>query len=170
LKSVLCATLADQYELFTAFPVAAIGAAFNINATERKGGIMATSLAVGTFDVALVPIGEGENPIGTMSLSKTFAGDIVGSSTGLMLSFRSAIEGSAGYVAMERVTGHLAGKAGAFTLQHSGSMERGVASLSITVVPDSATGDLHGLTGKMEIIMSEGRHDYKLEYTLSEPS
>jgi hypothetical protein len=162
---VFCATLTCQYELFAAFHVATFHVVLNIDATVTKDN-MAMSLAVGTFDIALVPTGDGENPIGTMSLNKTFAGDLVGTSTGAMLSFRSTTEGSAGYVAMERVTGHLAEKAGTFTLQHSGSMERGVASLSVTVVPDSATEDLLGLTGTMHIVMSEGRHDYSFDYAL----
>jgi hypothetical protein len=74
--------------------------------------------AAGTFDVKLAPIGAGDVPISTMSIDKTFHGDLQGTSVGQMLAFRSGIEGSAGYVAMERVTGTLAGRKGSFTLQH----------------------------------------------------
>lgn len=84
-----------------------------------------------------------------------------------MLSAVSAVKGSAGYVAIERVTGSLAGKTGTFVLQHLGAMTRGESTLwSVTVVPDSATGELLGLSGKMTIDIVEGKHLYTLEYTL----
>ena len=83
-----------------------------------------------------------------------------------MLAFRSGVEGSAGYVALEHVEGTLGGRAGGFVLQHSGTMERGVQQLSITVVPDSGTRELEGLTGRMRIVVAEGRHSYEFDYTL----
>ncbi len=89
--------------------------------------------AVGTFDVKLAPIGAGDSPIGGMSIDKTFHGDLQGGSVGQMLAFRSGVEGSAGYVAMERVTGTLAGKRGSFTLQHSGLMDKGAQSLTVAI-------------------------------------
>jgi hypothetical protein len=101
-----------------------------------------------------------------MSLDKTFHGDLSGTSTGQMLAFRSAVEGSAGYVAMERVTATLAGRKGAFTLQHNGLMDKGTPSLTVVVVPDSATEELLGLTGTMTINVSPGRHDYVFRYVL----
>ena len=122
--------------------------------------------AVGTFAVKLVPIGAGDSPIGSMSIGKAFHGDLQGGSVGQMLTFRSCVEGSAGYVAMERVTGTLAGKRGSFTLQHSGLMDRGAQSLTVTVVPDSGTEGLSGLAGTMNIVITAGKHDYQFRYTL----
>jgi hypothetical protein len=75
-------------------------------------------------------------------------------------------KGSAGYVAIERVTGTLNGRIGTFILQHSATMNRGTPELSVTVVPDSGTGQLEGITGKMNIIIAEGKHSYDFEYTL----
>lgn len=122
--------------------------------------------AIGTFDVKLTPIGSGEDPIGSMSIDKTFHGDLQGTSVGQMLAFRSGVEGSAGYVAMERVTATLGGRKGSFTLQHSGLMDKGAQSLTVVVVPDSAADGLAGLTGTMNIIVTPGRHDYQFRYTL----
>jgi hypothetical protein len=79
-----------------------------------------------------------------------------------------SVKGSAGYVAMERVTGTLKGRTGSFVLQHSGTMTRGAPQLSVTVVPDSGTGQLTGLAGTMTIKINEGKHSYEFEYTLPE--
>ena len=122
--------------------------------------------AIGTFDVKLAPIGSDESPIGSMSIDKTFHGDLQGTSVDQMLAFRSGVEGSAGYVAMERVTATLGGQDGSFTLQHSGIMNKGAQSLTVVVVPDSATDRLAGLTGTMNIVVTPGRHDYQFRYTL----
>lgn len=122
--------------------------------------------ANGTFDVKLAPVGSGDGPIGSMLIDKTFHGDLQGTSLGQMLAFRSDVEGSAGYVAMERVTANLAGRQGSFTLQHSGLMDKGTPSLAVVVVPDSATEGLAGLTGTMNIVVTPGRHDYQFRYTL----
>ena len=118
--------------------------------------------AKGTFEVKLDPA-DGP-PIGRMTIHKTFSGDLVGTSMGQMLAFRTPVEGSAGYVAMERVEGTLAGRTGAFVLQHSGTMDRGAPTLSVSVVPDSGTDGLAGLTGSMDIIVTPGRHDYVFWY------
>ena len=117
----------------------------------------------------LLPIGGSDGPIGVMSIDKVFHGDLQGSSVGQMLAFRSPVQGSAGYVAMERVTATLAGRQGAFTLQHNGLMTRGTPELSVAVVPDSGSEGLLGLSGTLEISISEGRHDYRLVYVLPEP-
>lgn len=127
---------------------------------------MTETNAIGTFDVKVAPNGTADGAIGSMSIDKTFHGDLQGHSVGQMLAFRSGIEGSAGYVAMERVTGTLAGKRGCFTLQHSGLMDKGGQSLTVIVVPDSATDDLSGLAGTMNIIVTAGKHDYQFRYTL----
>lgn len=122
--------------------------------------------AVGTFDVRLAPIESGDAPIGSMSIDKTFHGDLQGGSVGQMLAFRSGVEGSAGYVAMERVTATLGSRQGSFTLQHSGLMDKGAQSLTIVVIPDSGTEGMSGLTGTMDIVVAAGKHDYRFRYTV----
>jgi hypothetical protein len=124
--------------------------------------------ASGTFEVKLLthkPEDPGD-PVGRMTIDKQFSGDLVGSSRGWMLAIRTEVQGSAGYVAMERVTGTLAGRSGTFALQHFGIMDRGAPSLTVTVIPDSATGDLAGLRGQMTIDIREGTHFYAFEYEL----
>ena len=132
---------------------------------------MATQ-ARGPFEVKLIPQapidGAGDPTVGRMAIDKRFHGDLDATSKGEMLATRTAVEGSAGYVAMERVIGKLHGKSGSFALQHSGTMNRGVPTLSVTVVPDSGTDLLVGLTGKMTIIIDGGKHSYDFEYTLPE--
>jgi len=85
-----------------------------------------------------------------------------------MLSAMSNVKGSAGYVAIERVTGALKGRSGSFVLQHNAIMTRGKPKLNIIVVPDSGTGQLAGLSGNMKINIVEGKHFYEFDYTLSE--
>jgi len=85
-----------------------------------------------------------------------------------MLAASSAVEGSAGYVAIEQINGSLHGRSGTFLLQHSGTMNRGTPLLTVAVVPDSGTGELSGLAGKMEIKIADGKHSYEFEYTLAE--
>lgn len=128
--------------------------------------------ANGTFEVKLLPQKAEENvgdpTIGRMSLEKQFQGDLTATSKGQMLAAGTAVEGSAGYVALERVTGTLAGKSGTFALQHYGLMDRGVSHLTISVVPDSGTDQLSGLAGTMMIDVSNGQHAYTFAYTLPE--
>lgn len=127
-------------------------------------------LATGLFDITLQP--QSLSPaaettgLGRLSLDKVFSGDLQASSQGEMLSFRSSIPGSAGYVAMERVQGSLHGRSGSFVLQHSASMAQGESTQSITVVPDSATDALQGLLGQMHITIDNGQHSYRFEYQL----
>jgi len=127
-------------------------------------------LAKGTFEVKLTPLAfEGEaagSALGRMSIDKQIAGDLVGSSKGQMLSAFTGTQGSAGYVAIERVEGALAGRAGSFVLQHNATMNRGVPSLSVTVVPDSGTGALARLAGDFKIIVADGKHSYEFSYAL----
>jgi len=131
-----------------------------------------TTRASGTFEVKLSPQapGEGEQGvgIGRMLLDKKFAGDLEGTSKGQMLAAGTAVQGSAGYVAMEQVTGTLAGRSGTFVLQHSGTMTRGTPQLEVSVVPDSGTGGLEGLTGSMQINIDGGRHSYEFDYALGD--
>ncbi len=122
--------------------------------------------ATGNFDITLTPTTPADSPIATMALSKTWHGDLSGTSTGHMLAYRTATEGSAGYVAMEHVTATLAGRSGSFTLQHHGLMDKGAPALSVVVVPHSGTQGLTGLTGTLDIIISPGRHDYTFAYNL----
>jgi hypothetical protein len=110
--------------------------------------------------------GVGDPTVGRLALDKQFHGDLQGTSKGQMLAVRSDVEGSAGYVAMERVSGTLGGRTGTFALQHSGTMDRGAPMLSITVVPDSGTGELVGLAGSMTLDISDGKHAYDFAYTL----
>ncbi len=129
-----------------------------------------TSRATGTFTVAMKPLSDPDETPGTklgrMSLAKTFAGDLVATSAGEMLTAMSETKGSAGYVAIERVTGTLAGRVGNFVFQHSSVMDRGVPTQSIRVVPDSGSGALVGLVGSFVIEMVEKQHHYVFEYTL----
>jgi len=104
-----------------------------------------------------------------MSIDKSITGDLVATTTGQMLSAMTEVKGSAGYVAIEQVEGVLDGRKGTFVLQHSGTMNRGAPSLSVTVVPDSGTDELAGLAGEFRIIIDEGRHSYEFDYSLPEP-
>jgi Protein of unknown function (DUF3224) len=127
----------------------------------------------GTFEVKLAPQkpdnkeAESAN-IGRMSIDKQFHGDLEATSKGEMLSAMTDVKGSAGYVAIERVTGTLHGKSGSFVLQHNGIMTRGEPQLSVTVVPDSGTGELAGLAGALTIRIAEKQHFYEFDYTLPE--
>lgn len=132
------------------------------------GATAAEKRAAGTFEVKLAPQSATEPALGRMTIDKQFAGDLVGTSKGEMLAAMTEVKGSAGYVAMEKVTATLAGRSGTFVLQHSGTMTRGTPSLTITVVPDSATGELTGLSGTMTIDVAEGKHSYVFRYTFAE--
>src|SRR5258706_1877040 len=111
----------------------------------------------------------GRAAIGRMFLDKQFHGDLEATSKGTMLAAGTGAKNSSGgYVALEIVTGTLKGRTGTFVLQHSATMNRRVPRLSVIVVPDSGTGQLNGLAGKMNIIIADGKHSYDLEYTLPE--
>jgi len=139
--------------------------------TQSKQGKVMTNRASGTFEVKMSPQDQGADmPVGRMMIDKQFQGDLVGASKGQMLMASSdSVKNSAGYVAIEKVTGTLSGRRGSFYLQHNGVMTRGVGELAITVIPDSGTDQLVGLRGKMNIIIAEGKHSYEFEYTLAEP-
>jgi Protein of unknown function (DUF3224) len=131
-----------------------------------------TTHATGTFTVKATPQPPDENAggaaIGRLLIDKQFHGDLEATSKGTMLAAGTAVKGSAGYVAIELVTGTLHGHTGTFVFQHTGTMTRGVPQLSVTVVPDSGTGQLIGLSGKMTINIADGKHSYDFEYTLPE--
>ncbi len=126
--------------------------------------------ANGTFEVKLTPQPADEyfdtTTLSRLTLDKEFKGDLEGTSKGQMLSAMTPIRNSAGYVAIERVTGSLQGRTGGFILQHSGTMNRGAQSLVVSIVPDSGTGALEGINGTMTIDLSGGKHAYTLDYTL----
>lgn len=126
--------------------------------------------AKGRFDVKLAPLtmadGQSDPSLARMSIDKRFEGDLDATSKGEMLSALSGVKGSAGYVAIERVSGTLHGRRGAFTLQHTGVLTRGAPHLTITVVPDSGVDELAGLAGTMSITIVGKEHSYAFEYTL----
>ena len=167
---------------FLAGPVVLVGLCLCVSAgyaepparapgATQKGAVV-TSRASGTFDVKLTPqapAGPAETAaIGRMSLDKKFYGDLEGTSRGEMLTAGTAVKDSAGYVAIEWVSARLRGRSGTFALQHSGTMMRGAPQLTITVVPDSGTGQLVGLAGKLAIQIADGKHSYDFEYTLAQ--
>lgn len=122
--------------------------------------------ASGTFEVKLAPQPTDAADLARMSIDKQFHGDLEATSKGEMLSAMGSVQGSAGYVAIEKVTGSLKGRSGTFVLQHTGIMNRGTPQLTITVVPDSGTGQLEGLAGTMTIEIAGGKHSYGFEYVL----
>ena len=126
-----------------------------------------SNLATGSFDVALTPC-EGDEPaMGRMLINKRYKGDLAGIGKGQMLSSRSTVEGSAGYVAMELFEGSVEDKFGTFVLLHKGLMNRGESTLRISVVPDSGTGELVGITGEMTIDIAEAVHNFAFDYSLA---
>ena len=130
---------------------------------------MTTTRAQGTFEVKLKPQTPDEGAdasLGRMTIDKQFHGDLAGTSKGQMLTAGTDVKDSAGYVAIERVTGTLHGRSGSFSLQHTGTMDRGKPQLAITVVPDSGTSQLAGLTGTMSITITNGKHFYGFDYVL----
>jgi len=124
--------------------------------------------ATGTFEVQLNPQDEGAGaPVGRMSIDKQFQGALEATSKGQMLMAASeSVQGSAGYVAIEKVTGTLDGRSGTFFLQHNATMNRGAGDLNIIVIPDTGTDQLTGLSGKMNIIIDAGKHSYEFDYEL----
>jgi len=129
-------------------------------------------IATGEFEVTLQPLdayatGEAETTLGRMSIDKTFQGDLVATSQGEMFSAITPVKGSAGYVAIEQVSGSLQGKQGTFVLQHFGITNAAESRLVVEVVPDSGTGELVSLTGKMTIQNQAGNHTYQFDYSLT---
>ena len=128
-----------------------------------------THTAKGTFEVNMnreppYDVSDGVS-LGRSSIGKKFTGDLVATSTAQMLAAGSGVKGSAGYVALERVTGSIDGRTGSFVLQHLGVMTRGTGELKVSVVPDTGTGELCGIAGRMTIEIIEGKHYYTFEYS-----
>lgn len=134
-------------------------------ATQKEVGV--TARVRGTFDVKLAPQAADDANLGRMSIDKQYHGELEATAKGTMLTAMTEVQGSAGYVAIEKVSGTLQGRTGTFMLQHSGTMTRGTPQLAITVVPDSGTGQLAGLAGKMGIEITDGKHFYDFEYTIA---
>jgi hypothetical protein len=161
----------DSPSTWEPFLPGTLGAPFQDSGAAKKEAVV-TAHASGTFEVKVTPENsEGKTEsatFGRMSIDKQFHGDLEGTSKGEMLTAGTEVKGSAGYVALEKVSGTLQGRSGTFMLQHGGTMTRGVPQLTITVVPDSGTGQLAGLAGKMTIKIADGKHSYDFEYTLTE--
>jgi glucose/arabinose dehydrogenase len=131
-----------------------------------------TNQASGPFDVKLTPQTvadqSADSTLGRMSIEKQFHGDLEATSKGEMLTVSTSVKGSGVYVAVELVTGTLQGRKGSFALHHTGIMTRGTPELKITVVPESGTDQLVGLSGTMAIQIDNGKHSYRFDYTLPE--
>ncbi len=132
---------------------------------------VASGHAAGPFDVKVTPLPPDDKAqdatLGRLSIDKQYHGELEGTGKGQMLTAGTAVKGSAAYVAIERVSGTLHGRTGSFVLQHSGTMNSNALHLTITVVPDSGTEQLTGLTGTMNIVIApDGKHSYDFSYTL----
>lgn len=130
---------------------------------------MSMMRASGPFEVTLQPLSSSapdDALLGRRSIAKVFHGDLDGTGVGEMLTAGTAVEGSAAYVAVDRITGTLHGRSGSFTLVHSGVMHRGAPQLTVAILADSGTGALTGITGNLAIRIADGKHFYDLDYTL----
>ncbi|MEZ6092772.1 MAG: DUF3224 domain-containing protein [Pirellulaceae bacterium] len=124
----------------------------------------------GEFDVNIVPV-EGDDPtMGQMKLDKQYHGALDAKGVGTMLTGMTAVQGSAAYVAIERVDGTLEGKKGTFLIHHRGIMTRGEPTLEVLIVPDSGTEELSGITGSMTIDIRNDKHFYELNYRIVDDS
>ncbi len=124
--------------------------------------------AKGEFDITRVPqesldVGGGA-VVGHVRFDKRFHGALDATSMVHMLAAMSPVSGSGAYVALERIEGTLDGRRGSFHAQHNGVMDRGTPRLDLTVVPDSGTGELAGLHGRLAIDIVDGRHHYTFDY------
>jgi hypothetical protein len=153
--------------MMCAFACVSLVAYSQTQAAAQKG---TTMHAAGPFEVKLAPQDDKMDPsLGRMTIDKQYHGDLEGAGKGQMLTGGNAgPKGSGVYVAIEKVSGTLKGRSGTFILYHTGIMTQGVPQLSITVAPDSGTGQLAGIAGKMDIIIKDGKHSYDFEYTLPE--
>ena len=158
------------FSLALALCVTAASGQDNAIENETVRETFKTMRAQGTFVVKLSPLETynqaSDAKVGRMSIDKTFSGDFVASSQGEMLTGGSPAEGSAGYVAVERVTGTLQGLSGSFLFQHSGTMTPASQEATISVIPGSGTGELKGIDGTLSIEIEDGQHFYDFQYTL----
>jgi hypothetical protein len=139
-----------------------------MHSTPNANSTGTATVAKGTFDLTLQPqaLSEPGTTAGLrrLSIDKVLSGDLVGVSQGEMLAYRVDALGSAGYVAMEKVQGTLQGRTGSLVFQHSATMNRGVPTQSITVVPDSGTDTWEGISGSFSISIVQGQHFYEFAY------
>ena len=173
LEAIRIHFMKKQFYVFASLCVVLSLSAFAYSQTQKikPKELPMTKHASGTFEVKLAPQQDDaakEAGLGRMTIDKTFLGDLAATSKGQMLAAMTEVKGSAGYVAIERVTGTLHGQTGSFVLQHNGIMNRNVPELSVIVVPDSGTDALKGLSGKMSINIVDGKHFYEFEYSITE--
>lgn len=140
---------------------------------QSKKEVRVSALAKGSFEVTLAPLTEGNRKDawapGRMSIDKQFKGDLEATSQGEMAMTGTEVQGSAGYTAIEKISGKLHGRTGTFLLQHFAVMSRGVpGEWLVMVIPDSGTGELKGLAGRLTIVITGKQHAYTLDYTLPE--
>lgn len=150
----------------------ALASAMSISAPAQSGAKenRVTHHAKGTFDVKVTPKPldglVADDALGRYTIDKQLHGDLEATSKGQMLTGMGTVKTSGGYVAIERVTGTLSGRSGSFLLQHGGTMSGGKQQLTITVVPDSGSGQLTGISGTFNINVVDGKHWYDFDYTL----
>ena len=158
-----CAVVALSLYLMLAGPASAQ------SQSPNQKEVPVSNHATGPFEVKVTPQDDksGDAALGRMTIDKQYHGDLEAAGKGQMLTAGTGVKGSGAYVAIERVTGTLRGRAGSFVLQHSGTMTQGVPHLTITVVPDSGTDQLTGIAGKMNINIADGKHSYDFEYTIA---
>jgi hypothetical protein len=156
------------FRILSAFLLASAAASIVLYSQISSQQAPITLHATGPFDVKVTPQDDrpADPKLGRMILDKQYHGDLEATGVGQMLTASTDVKSSAGYVAIEKVTGTLKGRNGSFILQHSGTMSGGKLQLSVTVVPDSGTGQLAGIVGKMNINIADGKHSYDFEYTL----
>src|SRR5262245_1806046 len=159
-------------QLVILFGLTLIGLTITGGQTGSKSTLKEVAMtARGTFEVKVTPKprdASTDGPFDLLFLDKQFHGELEGTSKGQMLAASTAVEGSGAYVALELVTGKLNGRRGSFILQHKGTMSKGVYKIEVTVVPDSGTDELSGITGTMTIIIEGSKHSYNFDYTLGE--
>jgi hypothetical protein len=147
-----------------------LAAGFTVAQAPAHNDLPASKHVSGPFDVKAAPLepyNKDDKSIGRYSLDKQYHGALEATSKGEMLACGSGAPGSSGgYVAIEKVTGKLEGRSGSFALQHSATMTKGKPDMNIFVVPDSGTGELAGISGKMQIVNDAGKHSYLFDYTL----
>ena len=164
-------TRSHRYTLLTTLMMSTLpaGGLYASDTPSREAERM-KAVARGSFTVQIRPAAEPSvtdgTSLGRMTIDKQFEGDLVGTGKGEMLTAITPVKGSAGYVAIERVSGSLHGRTGSFVFQHTGTMDHGAQSLSITVVPDSGTGALTGIRGTFRLTIVGDKHLYDFEYEL----
>jgi hypothetical protein len=138
-----------------------------LQAQAQQKEISMSHHAHGTFTVKVQPLtpapAEG---LSRYSINKQIHGDLEATTVGEMFSGGDPKQGTAGYVAIETVTGTLAGKNGSFALQYFATMDQSGPKMQVIVVPGSGTGKLAGIAGTFTITIENGQHFYEFDYTL----